>query len=256
MIWIHTEVFGSVSKRRTERLLLFAPRRRARGGALRACLFGVGASLRRHGRVALVDPLLEQLDRHVFSGLEMRAHPTGLSQPIPGGLRPREHRNGRFARLRQLAGEPVPGVGVTEEDEDFLRHLVDGLAPGMILPRTGLCGRVLPQSLPRHRRFHSRSSSQAIWIASRIFSFDLLGSSSKPGSSRTHLCRSVKRTESGSVSGNFSCSAMPISWTSCQVSFWAMSDRHFGGHVPAASASWRSLGCSSYHVFSDSSVIW
>src|SRR5262249_45628473 len=39
----------------------------------------------------------------------------------------------------------------------------------------------------------SRSSSQAIWIASRIFSLDLFGSSSKSGSCCTHFHRSVKR---------------------------------------------------------------
>ena len=31
---------------------------------------------------------------------------------------------------------------------------------------------------------------------------------------------------------------------------------YLGGQSPLASASWRSFGCSSYHVFSDSSVIW
>src|SRR5258708_12980578 len=84
----------------------------------------------------------------------------------------------------------------------------------------------------------SRSSSQAIWMASRIFSLLFAGSSAKPGSSRTHLCRSVKRTESGSVSGNLSCSARPISRTSSQLSFWAMFDLAATGPIVGLAASW------------------
>src|SRR5438105_13711733 len=113
---------------------------------------------------------------------------------------------------------------MAEEDEDLLRHLEDRLAPGMVLPGARLGGRVFLQRLPRGRGPHSFSSSQAIWMASRIFSFDLPGSSANPGSSRTHLCRSVKRTLKGSRSGYLSCRAMPISWTSCHVILGGMSD--------------------------------
>src|ERR1700739_2746428 len=51
----------------------------------------------------------------------------------------------------------------------------------------------------------SNSSCHAIWIASSRDSLDLAGSSAKPSSSVTYLSRSVKRTVSGSTSGNFSC---------------------------------------------------
>src|ERR1017187_7092412 len=49
------------------------------------------------------------------------------------------------------------------------------------------------------------SSCHALWIASRIPSFDFAGSPTNPGSCTTHLCRSVNRTEYGSVAGNASC---------------------------------------------------
>ncbi len=47
--------------------------------------------------------------------------------------------------------------------------------------------------------FHS--SSHAIWMASRIFSFDDLGSPENPGRARIHWCKSVNRTVRGSISG-------------------------------------------------------
>ena len=52
----------------------------------------------------------------------------------------------------------------------------------------------------------SYSSCHAVWIASRIPSLDFAGSPTNPGNCTTHLCRSVNRTEYGSVSGNISCS--------------------------------------------------
>src|ERR1700678_1917845 len=54
-------------------------------------------------------------------------------------------------------------------------------------------------------------------MASSLGSFDFAGSSAKPSSSVTYLCRSVKRTVNGSKSGYFSCSWMPISSASLQV---------------------------------------
>src|SRR5215470_10439189 len=48
-------------------------------------------------------------------------------------------------------------------------------------------------------------------MASSLASLDLDGSPAKPGSSVIHLCMSVKRTVSGSVSGNLSVSAMAMS---------------------------------------------
>src|ERR1700722_1279683 len=54
-------------------------------------------------------------------------------------------------------------------------------------------------------------------MASSFASFDFAGSSAKPSSSVTYLCRSVKRTVYGSRSGYFSCSCMPISSASLQV---------------------------------------
>src|ERR1700722_5187077 len=54
-------------------------------------------------------------------------------------------------------------------------------------------------------------------MASSFASFDFAGSSAKPSSSVTYLCRSVKRTVYGSRSGYFSCSWMPISSASLQV---------------------------------------
>src|ERR1700676_119476 len=53
-------------------------------------------------------------------------------------------------------------------------------------------------------------------MVSSLPSFDNLGSPEKPTSSVTHLCRSVKRTDSGSVLGNLSASWMPISSVSSQ----------------------------------------
>src|SRR6202046_4263211 len=54
-------------------------------------------------------------------------------------------------------------------------------------------------------------------MASSLGSFDFVGSSAKPSSSVTYLCRSVKRTVKGSRSGNFSCNWIPISSASFQV---------------------------------------
>src|SRR5579862_5970808 len=62
----------------------------------------------------------------------------------------------------------------------------------------------------------SRSSSQAIWMDSSLPSLESFGSPAKPSSSVTHLCKSVKRTPSGSMSGNFSASLIPISSQSSQ----------------------------------------
>src|ERR1700677_1379883 len=54
-------------------------------------------------------------------------------------------------------------------------------------------------------------------MASSLGSLDFAGSSAKPSSSVTYLCRSVKRTVKGSRSGNFSCNWIPISSASFQV---------------------------------------
>src|ERR1019366_5599477 len=62
------------------------------------------------------------------------------------------------------------------------------------------------------------SACHAIWIASSLASFDFAGSSLKPGSSITYLCRSVKRTASGSSLGWISESRIPMSSGSLQVS--------------------------------------
>src|SRR6267143_834065 len=60
--------------------------------------------------------------------------------------------------------------------------------------------------------WRSRNSScQAIWMASSLASLEAAGSPEKPGSSVIHLCMSVKRTVSGSVSGNLSVRAMATS---------------------------------------------
>src|SRR3989442_15373234 len=83
-------------------------------------------------------------------------------------------------------------------------------------------------ALPRYFCASRYSSSQAIWIASSLPSFDAFGSSAKSSSSVTHRCRSVKRTLKGSTSGNFSCSAIPISSESSQVSFILF--LHFPAH--------------------------
>src|ERR1700730_18818873 len=48
-------------------------------------------------------------------------------------------------------------------------------------------------------------------MASSLPSFEVFGSPTKPGISVTHLCMSVKRTVSGSVSGYLSVSAMAMS---------------------------------------------
>ena len=74
--------------------------------------------------------------------------------------------------------------------------------------------------------FHS--SCQAIWIASSLGSFDALGSSSNPSSAITRSRRSVKRTVSGSTSGNFSNSAMPMSSELVQVRIPPRSSRFRG----------------------------
>src|SRR6201998_4629818 len=55
------------------------------------------------------------------------------------------------------------------------------------------------------------SSCQAIWMASSLLSLDVCGSPANPGSSVTHLCMSVKRTVSGSTSGNLSARPMAMS---------------------------------------------
>src|SRR5437763_13905093 len=62
------------------------------------------------------------------------------------------------------------------------------------------------------------SSIHAIWMASRIFSPERLGSSSNSGSAHTHFSRSVKRTADGSTSGCASASAIAISRESVHFS--------------------------------------
>src|SRR5438309_1077638 len=85
-------------------------------------------------------------------------------------------------------------------------------------------------ALSSYFRASRYSSSQAIWIASSLPSFDAFGSSSNSSSSVTQRCRSVNRTLSGSVSGNFSCSAIPRSSASSQLSVIAvlnlLADQH------------------------------
>src|SRR5260370_29539407 len=55
-----------------------------------------------------------------------------------------------------------------------------------------------------------------MWIASSLAWLDALGSPEKLGNSVIHLCMSVKRTVSGSVSGYLSVSAMAMSSVSSQ----------------------------------------
>src|SRR5574337_1264790 len=70
-------------------------------------------------------------------------------------------------------------------------------------------------------------------MASRIPSFEAFGSSEKPSSSVTHLWRSVKRTDSGSVSENFSVSASAMSSASFHISpIWILRSVT-GRRVPA-----------------------
>src|SRR5277367_540912 len=57
----------------------------------------------------------------------------------------------------------------------------------------------------------SNSSCHAIWMASSLLSLEAAGSPEKPGSSVIHLCMSVKRTVSGSVSGNLSVKPIAMS---------------------------------------------
>src|SRR5882672_1798062 len=64
-------------------------------------------------------------------------------------------------------------------------------------------------------------------MASRIFSLERLGSSSKPGNSITQRCRSVKRKLTLSISGWCSSSSIAMSWTSVQRSFFAISPSLF-----------------------------
>src|SRR6516164_4408282 len=59
-------------------------------------------------------------------------------------------------------------------------------------------------------------------MASSLDSLDPAGSPAKPGSSIIHLCMSVKRTLSGSVSGYLSASAMARSSKSSQVNVCGM----------------------------------
>ena len=68
-----------------------------------------------------------------------------------------------------------------------------------------------PRSAERAAAPQSASSIQVCWIASRTFSPERFGSSSKPGNSSTQLCRSVNRTVVGSTSGWASTSAIAMS---------------------------------------------
>ena len=94
--------------------------------------------------------------------------------------------------------------------------------------RTGRPGTAASPPAPRgpaswSPRGPGRSSSAPAFLARVVVLFQpghldgfqlalirALGSSSNSSSSVTHRWRSVKRTASGSVSGNFSCSAMPV----------------------------------------------
>src|SRR5260370_26781961 len=72
--------------------------------------------------------------------------------------------------------------------------------------------------------WRSRNSSfQAIWMASSLASLEAAGSPEKPGSSVIHLCMSVKRTVSGSVSGNLSASPIAMSSKLSQPNVGGMS---------------------------------
>src|SRR5437763_3467067 len=206
---------------------------RARGRSTPAtrwtCFFSVLRKLLdelrgRDGAVALLDPLEEQRHRHVGLSLEPRRHPSGSAQAVAGRLRERQRRERHVEAVRQLAGDVESRPRETEEDEDLLPDLHHRLAPRVVLPCVGIGKRRLDELLLRFGDGHSRSSSQRIWIASRIFSPDLFGSSENPGSSRTHLCRSVKRTVSGSTSGCFSASRIAMSSTSVHFSCFGMTD--------------------------------
>src|SRR3954464_10591836 len=59
-------------------------------------------------------------------------------------------------------------------------------------------------------------------MASRIFSFDFLGSSSKSGRAWTHFQRSVNRRLTTSASGCVSSNSIAMSWTSVHLSFLGM----------------------------------
>src|SRR5207248_1090040 len=155
---------------------------------------------------------------------ESSRHPAGRSQAVAGGLDERKRGERRVEAVRKLAGHVQSGAREAEEDEHLLPDVRDCLAPGVVLPRVGIRERRREQLLLRLGDLHSRSSSQRIWIASRIFSPDLFGSSEKPGSSRTHLCRSVKRTLSGSTSGCFSARRIAMSSTSVHFSCFGMMD--------------------------------
>src|SRR5882762_11563275 len=67
------------------------------------------------------------------------------------------------------------------------------------------------------------SSCQAIWMASSLPSLEVLGSPEKPGNAVIHLCMSVKRTVSGSVSGYLSVSAIAMSSVLSQSKLGGMS---------------------------------
>src|SRR6266852_623022 len=67
------------------------------------------------------------------------------------------------------------------------------------------------------------SSCQAIWMASSLASLEAAGSPEKPGSSVIHLCMSVKRTVSGSVSGNLPVRAIAMSSKLSQPNVGGMS---------------------------------
>src|SRR5205823_12943179 len=183
--------------------------------------------LRRDGAIALVDPGEHQFDRHRLASVEGRRHPARLAEAVARLRGEREHRQRGIEAVGELAAHAEGLARHAEEDEDLLSDLHHGLAPGVIFPGARI-GEGGAQELVAHggpgletpfgSTGYSRSSSHAIWMVSRIFSLERLGSSAKPGNSRTQRCRSVKRTASGSTSGCFSTRRIAMSSMSVHLS--------------------------------------
>src|SRR5207237_860266 len=92
--------------------------------------------LRRDGAVALIDPPLQQRDRHLVLRAECRRNPAGLAEAVGG-------RFGDvmfqlvFVAVDELGRQAQAGLVAAHEQEGFLADLHCALAPRMFFVRLG-----------------------------------------------------------------------------------------------------------------------
>ncbi|KGD51877.1 hypothetical protein DP43_5655 [Burkholderia pseudomallei] len=132
-------------------------------------------------------------------GRQWRARALGAAQRTAASFRPaHETHETRTRRARDTHETRASRATGAVAARRFALPRVPAAARGGVAPRQSSSSK-------------SDSSIQCAWIASRIFSPEWSGSSSKPSRSSTHWRSSVKRIVFGSTSGCWSASAIAIS---------------------------------------------